>query len=86
MIDNLYIRVSPKLAFKVLAIIESGLANGVKDGAVIDTVGNTAVIASTVECDLSKCMWDVNHGLNGSMKLQLGHQWVNVTQKPLAIC
>lgn len=77
MLDNLYVRVDRNLAFKVLAITEASLANEIRVGAVIDTVNDTAIIASLSGTKLTEHMWEADKSLD---KLQLGHEFIRVTQ------
>ena len=77
MLDNLYVRVDQTLAFKVIAFIESQKADSVPDGGVIDTVGDTAIIASLAGTDLSKHKWEEDQT---EVSLQSGHSFVRILQ------
>jgi hypothetical protein len=80
MLNNLFIRVMPNIACKVLAIVPADDANAVcaiNDGAVIDTVDDTAIIASVDEVKLTDHMWEADKSLP---KLQIGHEFVRITQ------
>lgn len=79
MLKNLYVRVEVNLAFEVLAFCNEDQADevcAVTFGAVIDTVGDTVIIAATEKTKLTDHMWEPTTEQN----LQLGHEFIRIIQ------
>lgn len=80
MLKNLYVRVMPNVACKVLAIVNADQANetcAVTFGAIIDVVDDTAIIATVEETKLSEHMWEADKSFP---TLQIGHEFIRILQ------
>jgi hypothetical protein len=75
LISNLYIKINSNTAFKVIAFIDSDLVDNFSHGAVIDTVDDTAIIASLDKTDLADVDWYYDENIS---ELQIGHHFIRI--------